>query len=54
MRAGSQKDLRQAQEILDTDHYGLERVKDRIPEYRGAEPGEQNHGPILVWWDRWG
>ena len=37
------KDLRQAQEILDTDHYGLERVKDRILEYlRGSKPCQQN------------
>ncbi len=31
------KDLRQAQEIPDTDHYGLERVKDRILEYLAVQ-----------------
>ena len=36
-----------AQEVLDTDHYGLERVKiaSRVP--RGTEPRQQNQGPIL-------
>lgn len=37
MRAVRSKDLRQAQEILDTDHYGLERVKDRILEYLAVQ-----------------
>ncbi|MFP1496483.1 AAA family ATPase [Escherichia coli] len=37
MRAARSKDLRQAQEILDTDHYGLERVKDRILEYLAVQ-----------------
>ena len=39
------KDLRQAQEILDTDHYGLERVKDRILEYLAVQSRvKQNQG----------
>ena len=36
-RSKVKKDLRQAQEILDTDHYGLERVKDRILEYLAVQ-----------------
>ncbi|XNM53389.1 hypothetical protein ACLK2I_02400 [Escherichia coli] len=30
-RSKVKKDLRQAQEIFDTDHYGLERVKATYP-----------------------
>ncbi len=42
------KDLRQAQEILDTDHYGLERVKDRILEYLAVQSRVNKiKGPIL-------
>lgn len=49
MRAArSKKDLRQAQEILDTDHYGLERVKDRILEYLAVQSRVNKiKGPIL-------
>jgi ATP-dependent Lon protease len=32
-RTRTQKDLKKAQEVLDEDHYGLEKVKDRIVEY---------------------
>lgn len=46
--ARSKKDLRQAQEILDTDHYGLERVKDRILEYLAVQSRVNKiKGPIL-------
>ncbi len=41
-------DLAHAREILDADHYDLEKVKDRILEYlavRSLNPG--SHGPIL-------
>lgn len=42
------KDLRQAREILDTDHYGLERVKDRILEYLAVQSRVNKiKGPIL-------
>ncbi len=42
------QDLRQAQEILDTDHYGLERVKDRILEYLAVQSRVNKiKGPIL-------
>lgn len=40
--------MRQAQEILDTDHYGLERVKDRILEYLAVQSRVNKiKGPIL-------
>ena len=41
-------DLGHAREVLDADHYDLEKVKDRILEYlavRSLNPG--SHGPIL-------
>lgn len=48
MRVARSKDLRQAQEILDTDHYGLERVKDRILEYLAVQSRVNKiKGPIL-------
>jgi ATP-dependent Lon protease len=42
------KDLNAAQEVLDSDHYGLEKVKDRIVEYLAVQ-SRQNKltGPIL-------
>ena len=42
-------DIKQAREVLDTDHYGLEQVKDRILEYlsvRKLKPDMK--GPILL------
>ena len=36
-RSKVKKDLLKAQEVLDTDHYGLERVKDRILEYLAVQ-----------------
>lgn len=44
-------DLKQAAEILDEDHYGLEKVKERILEYlavRKNAPEESQ--PSFVWW----
>ena len=42
------KDLAKAQEILDADHYGLERVKERILEYLAVQTRlNQLKGPIL-------
>ncbi len=36
------RDLKFAQDVLDSDHFGLEKVKDRIVEYLGrAEPHQQ-------------
>jgi ATP-dependent Lon protease len=44
-----QLDLAQAQEVLDEDHYDLEKVKDRILDYLGVLKlkGSQMRGPIL-------
>ena len=42
------KDIAKAQEILDADHYGLERVKERILEYLAVQSRlNQLKGPIL-------
>ncbi|MEO1190199.1 MAG: endopeptidase La [Pseudomonadota bacterium] len=42
------KDLRAAQEVLDTDHYGLEKVKERILEYLAVQQRMKKiKGPIL-------
>lgn len=42
------KDLAKAQAVLDADHYGLERVKDRILEYLAVQSRlNQIKGPIL-------
>ena len=42
------KDLNLAQEVLDADHYGLEKVKDRIIEYLAVQNRTgQLKGPIL-------
>ncbi|MBB6099623.1 ATP-dependent Lon protease [Deinobacterium chartae] len=60
-RTDDQLDIAQASDILDEDHFGLERVKDRVLEFlavrklrkeraeRGEiDPSEVNKGPILV------
>lgn len=42
------KDLSQAQEVLDADHYGLEKVKERILEYLAVQARTKKlKGPIL-------
>ncbi|MBY6014628.1 endopeptidase La [Qipengyuania gaetbuli] len=42
------KDIGKAQEILDADHYGLEKVKDRIIEYLAVQARTRKlKGPIL-------
>ncbi len=42
------KDLNRAEEILDTDHYGLEKVKERIVEYLAVQQRSKKlKGPIL-------
>lgn len=47
-RTKVKKDLAKAQDILDTDHYGLERVKERILEYLAVQTRlNQLKGPIL-------
>jgi ATP-dependent Lon protease len=41
-------DLHNAQEVLDTDHYGLDKVKDRIVEYLAVQSRQKKiKGPIL-------
>ena len=41
-------DLKRAKEILDEDHYGLEKVKDRIIEYLAVKKMTNSlNGPIL-------
>lgn len=47
-RSRVKKDLNKAQNILDTDHYGLEKVKERIVEYLAVQQRSQKmKGPIL-------
>jgi ATP-dependent Lon protease len=42
------KDIKQAQEVLDRDHYGLEKVKERIVEYLAVQTRvEKMKAPIL-------
>ncbi|MGK7652645.1 MULTISPECIES: endopeptidase La [unclassified Roseovarius] len=42
------KDLGRAQDILDTDHYGLEKVKERIVEYLAVQQRSKKlKGPIM-------
>ena len=42
------KDIAEAQEVLDADHYGLEKVKDRIIEYLAVQARTRKlKGPIL-------
>ncbi|GHH50296.1 MULTISPECIES: endopeptidase La [Gammaproteobacteria] len=47
-RTKVRKDLKVAQETLDADHYGLEKVKERILEYLAVQSRVKNmKGPIL-------
>ncbi len=47
-RTRIKKDLVRAQEILDEDHYGLQRVKERIVEYLAVQlRAKKMRGPIL-------
>mgnify|MGYP003417590064 FL=1 len=47
-RSKVRKDLRMAQQVLDEDHYGLEKVKDRILEYLAVQSRvSKMKGPIL-------
>jgi ATP-dependent Lon protease len=47
-RSKVKKDLKQAQETLDSDHYGLEKVKERIVEYLAVQQrANKLTGPIL-------
>src|SRR3712207_3742622 len=47
-RSKMKKDLKAAQDILDADHYGLEKVKERIVEYLAVQQrANKLTGPIL-------
>ena len=47
-RTRLKKDLKLAQQVLDTDHYGLEKVKERIVEYLAVQLRRSKlKGPIL-------
>ncbi|MEO1016880.1 MAG: endopeptidase La [Pseudomonadota bacterium] len=47
-RSKISKDIKKAEEILDTDHYGLEKVKERIIEYLAVQQRVNKiKGPIL-------
>src|SRR5437899_3584428 len=47
-RSKIKKDLKLAQEILDNDHFGLEKVKERIVEYLAVQQrANKLTGPIL-------
>ncbi len=47
-RSKVRRDLKAAQEVLDADHYGLEKVKDRILEYLAVQTRVRKmKGPIL-------
>ncbi len=48
VRSRVKKDLGRAQDVLDTDHYGLEKVKERIVEYLAVQQRSKKlKGPIL-------
>jgi ATP-dependent Lon protease len=47
-RSRTKKDIKLAQKVLDTDHYGLEKVKERILEYLAVQQRTKKvKGPIL-------
>ncbi|MFD1507982.1 endopeptidase La [Lacimonas salitolerans] len=48
VKSRTKKNLGKAQEVLDVDHYGLEKVKERIVEYLAVQSRSQKlKGPIL-------
>ncbi len=48
VKSRTKKDLGRAQAVLDADHYGLEKVKERIVEYLAVQARSQKlKGPIL-------
>ncbi len=48
VRSRTKKDLRNAQKVLDDDHYGLEKVKERIVEYLAVQQRSKKlKGPIM-------
>lgn len=48
VKSRTKKDLGRAEQVLDADHYGLEKVKERIVEYLAVQSRSQKlKGPIL-------
>jgi ATP-dependent Lon protease len=48
VKSRTKKDLHKAQEVLDNDHYGLEKVKERIVEYLAVQQRSAKlKGPIM-------
>ncbi len=48
VKSRTKKDLHKAQEVLDNDHYGLEKVKERIVEYLAVQQRSKKlKGPIM-------
>ena len=48
VKSRTKKDLNRAQDILDNDHYGLEKVKERIVEYLAVQQRSKKlKGPIM-------
>ncbi|EAQ26696.1 MULTISPECIES: endopeptidase La [unclassified Roseovarius] len=48
VKSRTKKDLHKAQDVLDDDHYGLEKVKERIVEYLAVQQRSQKlKGPIM-------
>ena len=48
VKSRTKKDLHKAQDILDADHYGLDKVKERIVEYLAVQQRSQKlKGPIM-------
>ncbi|MFV0300922.1 MAG: LON peptidase substrate-binding domain-containing protein, partial [Paracoccus sp. (in: a-proteobacteria)] len=48
IKSRTKKDLARAEQVLDADHYGLEKVKERIVEYLAVQARSQKlQGPIL-------
>ncbi|MDB6177478.1 endopeptidase La [Paracoccus sp. Z330] len=48
VKSRTRKDLGRAEQVLDADHYGLEKVKERIVEYLAVQSRSQKlKGPIL-------
>ena len=46
-------DIRHAEEILNEDHYGLEKVKERVLEYLAVRTlSKKGNGRFCAWWDR--
>ncbi|HBR40257.1 MAG TPA: endopeptidase La, partial [Sulfitobacter pontiacus] len=48
VKSRTKKDLAKAQQVLDDDHYGLEKVKERIVEYLAVQQRSSKlKGPIM-------